>query len=64
MFVYLVTMETVQPYTNSLDAGLQTKEAIYASLKESSGSNFFINRRDNIDIEGWLDKKSKLNTFR
>lgn len=31
---------------------------IYATMRQSSGSNFFLNRKDHIVIKGFLNKKS------
>ena len=33
---------------------------IYAAVKQSNGSNFFLNRKDNIVLKGYLNKKSKI----
>jgi hypothetical protein len=31
---------------------------IYSTMRQSSGSNFFLNRKDHIVIKGFLNKKS------
>lgn len=31
---------------------------IYATMRQSSGSNFFLNRKDHVVIKGYLNKKS------
>lgn len=34
-------------------------DGIYAAVKQSNGSNFFLNRKDTIVLKGYLNKKSK-----
>jgi len=36
----------------------QCNDQIYQSMRQSNGSNFFLNRRDRIVINGYLSKKS------
>ena len=43
--------------TARMDANNQTSD-IYTTMRQSSGSNFFLNRKDTIVIKGFLSKKS------
>ncbi|ELT91839.1 hypothetical protein CAPTEDRAFT_152841, partial [Capitella teleta] len=38
---------------------LRNGQDIYSTMRQSSGSNFFLNRKDNIVIKGFLNKKSQ-----
>jgi len=44
----------LHPLTSCNDAANQ----IYQSMRQSNGSNFFLNRKDTIVINGYLNKKS------
>lgn len=52
-----------QPRTSMLsdDPNLLNRNGrdIYATMRQSSGSNFFLNRKDHIVIKGFLNKKSE-----
>ena len=41
------------------DSNLCANTNIYANMRQSSGSNFFLNRKDNIAMKGYLNKKSQ-----
>jgi len=40
-------------------SSLTNRENIYSTMRQSSGSNFFLNRKDRIVIRGFLNKKSQ-----
>jgi len=56
MYGHWLTDVSVQlnPLTTCNDATNQ----IYQSMRQSNGSNFFLNRKDTIVINGYLNKKS------
>ena len=52
----------LQPRSSALTEdsnGNRNGRDIYATMRQSSGSNFFLNRKDTIIIKGYLNKKSE-----
>ncbi len=60
--MYPVSVVFIQPRSSMLsdDAnGNANRHDIYAIMRQSSGSNFFLNRKDHIVVKGYLNKKSE-----